>query len=165
MKKYVYLFSEGNGSMRELLGGKGANLAEMTGLGLSLIHIFLNSRFSYGIVLEAEELGMVAGLRVLKHHTVPVIGLTADHGQTVAVVHVEVLQVKSVSLFNRHNTLAVDNGDVQVPVSYTHLLAVTLGDCAYRALTCAGTAADASARNYVCHGNSTSNSNYILILS
>ena len=29
-KKYVYLFSEGNGSMRELLGGKGANLAEMT---------------------------------------------------------------------------------------------------------------------------------------
>ena len=33
-KKYVYLFSEGNGSMRELLGGKGANLAEMTNLGL-----------------------------------------------------------------------------------------------------------------------------------
>lgn len=32
--KYVYLFSEGNGSMRELLGGKGANLAEMTKLGL-----------------------------------------------------------------------------------------------------------------------------------
>ena len=34
MKKYVYLFSEGNASMRELLGGKGANLAEMTNLGL-----------------------------------------------------------------------------------------------------------------------------------
>ena len=33
-KKYVYLFSEGNSSMRELLGGKGANLAEMTNLGL-----------------------------------------------------------------------------------------------------------------------------------
>ena len=32
--KYVYLFSEGDGSMRELLGGKGANLAEMTSLGL-----------------------------------------------------------------------------------------------------------------------------------
>ncbi len=32
--KYVYLFSEGNGTMRELLGGKGANLAEMTTLGL-----------------------------------------------------------------------------------------------------------------------------------
>ena len=33
-KKYVYLFSEGNAGMRNLLGGKGANLAEMTGLGL-----------------------------------------------------------------------------------------------------------------------------------
>ena len=32
--KYVYLFSEGNAQMRNLLGGKGANLAEMTGLGL-----------------------------------------------------------------------------------------------------------------------------------
>ncbi len=32
--KYVYLFSEGNASMKNLLGGKGANLAEMTGLGL-----------------------------------------------------------------------------------------------------------------------------------
>ena len=32
--KYVYLFSEGNAKMRELLGGKGANLAEMTGIGL-----------------------------------------------------------------------------------------------------------------------------------
>ena len=34
MAKYVYLFSEGNASMRNLLGGKGANLAEMTSLGL-----------------------------------------------------------------------------------------------------------------------------------
>lgn len=34
MAKYVYLFSEGDASMRNLLGGKGANLAEMTGLGL-----------------------------------------------------------------------------------------------------------------------------------
>ena len=34
MKKYCYLFSEGNASMRELLGGKGANLAEMTHIGL-----------------------------------------------------------------------------------------------------------------------------------
>lgn len=32
--KYVYTFSEGNGGMRELLGGKGANLAEMTNLGM-----------------------------------------------------------------------------------------------------------------------------------
>ena len=33
-KKYCYLFSEGNASMREILGGKGANLAEMTNIGL-----------------------------------------------------------------------------------------------------------------------------------
>ena len=35
-QKYVYLFKEGNASMRELLGGKGANLAEMTNLGLPI---------------------------------------------------------------------------------------------------------------------------------
>ena len=34
MRKYCYLFTEGNASMRELLGGKGANLAEMTNIGL-----------------------------------------------------------------------------------------------------------------------------------
>ena len=34
MTKYVYLFKEGNANMRELLGGKGANLAEMTNLGM-----------------------------------------------------------------------------------------------------------------------------------
>ena len=32
--KYVYLFNEGDGSMRNLLGGKGANLAERVGLGM-----------------------------------------------------------------------------------------------------------------------------------
>ncbi len=35
-KKYVYMFSEGNASMRNLLGGKGANLAEMTNMGLPI---------------------------------------------------------------------------------------------------------------------------------
>ena len=35
-KKYLYLFSEGDATMRELLGGKGANLAEMTSLGLNV---------------------------------------------------------------------------------------------------------------------------------
>ncbi|MBQ8088551.1 MAG: PPi-dependent pyruvate phosphate dikinase, partial [Clostridia bacterium] len=34
MQKYVYLFSEGNAQMRNTLGGKGANLAEMTNLGM-----------------------------------------------------------------------------------------------------------------------------------
>ena len=33
-KKYVYLFTEGDATMREILGGKGANLAEMTKIGL-----------------------------------------------------------------------------------------------------------------------------------
>ena len=33
-KKYCYLFTEGNATMREILGGKGANLAEMTNIGL-----------------------------------------------------------------------------------------------------------------------------------
>jgi len=36
MSKFVYMFSEGNKDMRELLGGKGANLAEMTGLGMPI---------------------------------------------------------------------------------------------------------------------------------
>jgi pyruvate, orthophosphate dikinase len=39
--KYVYLFSEGNGKMRELLGGKGANLADMTSLGMPVPHGFV----------------------------------------------------------------------------------------------------------------------------
>ncbi|HBQ46359.1 MAG TPA: pyruvate, phosphate dikinase, partial [Ruminococcaceae bacterium] len=38
--KYLYLFSEGNAKMRNLLGGKGAGLAEMTGLGLPVPHGF-----------------------------------------------------------------------------------------------------------------------------
>ncbi len=40
VKKYVYLFNEGNASMRNLLGGKGANLAEMTSLGLPVPYGF-----------------------------------------------------------------------------------------------------------------------------
>ena len=39
-KKYCYLFTEGNAGMRELLGGKGANLAEMTNLGLPVPQVF-----------------------------------------------------------------------------------------------------------------------------
>ena len=42
-KKYVYLFAEGDGSMRELLGGKGANLAEMTNLGIPVPQGFVIS--------------------------------------------------------------------------------------------------------------------------
>jgi pyruvate, orthophosphate dikinase len=39
--KYVYLFSEGSGKMRDLLGGKGANLADMTSLGMPVPHGFV----------------------------------------------------------------------------------------------------------------------------
>ena len=39
-EKYVYMFSEGNADMREILGGKGANLAEMTNIGLPIPHGF-----------------------------------------------------------------------------------------------------------------------------
>ena len=42
-KKYCYLFSEGNAQMRELLGGKGANLAEMTKIGLPVPQGFTTS--------------------------------------------------------------------------------------------------------------------------
>ena len=45
--KYVYLFTEGNGSMRELLGGKGANLAEMTSLGMPVPQGFTISTEAY----------------------------------------------------------------------------------------------------------------------
>ena len=41
-KKYVYLFSEGDATMRNLLGGKGANLAEMTNIGLPVPQGFHN---------------------------------------------------------------------------------------------------------------------------
>ena len=40
MAKFVYLFNEGNGTMRELLGGKGANLAEMTNIGMPVPYGF-----------------------------------------------------------------------------------------------------------------------------
>ena len=39
-KKYVYNFSEGNKDMKSLLGGKGANLAEMKGLGISVLWFY-----------------------------------------------------------------------------------------------------------------------------
>ena len=42
-KKYVYLFHVGNADMRELLGGKGANLAEMTNLGMPIPRRFYNN--------------------------------------------------------------------------------------------------------------------------
>ena len=40
MAKYVYMFAEGNKGMKDLLGGKGANLAEMTNLGLPVPPVY-----------------------------------------------------------------------------------------------------------------------------
>ena len=42
--KWVYLFKEGNADMRNLLGGKGANLAEMTTLGLPVPQGFIDDK-------------------------------------------------------------------------------------------------------------------------
>ena len=47
MKKWVYLFSEGDMSMRNLLGGKGANLAEMTSIGLPVPQDFTITSDAY----------------------------------------------------------------------------------------------------------------------
>ena len=46
-KKYVYLFSEGDGSMRNLLGGKGANLAEMTRIGIPVPQGFVVTNYKF----------------------------------------------------------------------------------------------------------------------
>ncbi len=56
--KYVYLFNEGNANMRELLGGKGANLAEMTGLGLPVPYGFTVS--TEACTRYYEDGGMIA---------------------------------------------------------------------------------------------------------
>ena len=59
-KKYVYLFNEGNANMKELLGGKGANLAEMTLLGMPIPQGFTvttescNKYYADGEVISEE---------------------------------------------------------------------------------------------------------------
>ena len=51
MAKWVYMFTEGNADMRNLLGGKGANLAEMTNLGLpGTTGIHSNNRGLYTVL-------------------------------------------------------------------------------------------------------------------
>ena len=65
MKKFVYLFSEGDGSMKNLLGGKGANLAEMTKLGLPVPQGFTISTeactqyYDDGKAINAEIQGQI----------------------------------------------------------------------------------------------------------
>ncbi len=76
-KKYVYLFREGNANMRELLGGKGANLAEMTNLGLPIPQGFtitteacidyynnnenISEEIKYQIFMNLKELERITG--------------------------------------------------------------------------------------------------------
>lgn len=55
MKKFVYLFNEGNSDMRNLLGGKGANLAEMTNIGLPVPYGFTISTESCNAYYEAGQ--------------------------------------------------------------------------------------------------------------
>jgi len=66
LTKYVYDFSEGNAGMKSLLGGKGANLAEMTGLGIPVppgftitteacVYYSVNGRYPDGLAEEVEE--------------------------------------------------------------------------------------------------------------
>ena len=54
-EKWVYLFSEGDAGMRDLLGGKGANLAEMTGLGLPVPPGFVVTTRACNAYLAAGE--------------------------------------------------------------------------------------------------------------
>ena len=54
-KKYVYLFKEGNANMKELLGGKGANLAEMTSLGMPIPQGFTITTESCNKYYEDDE--------------------------------------------------------------------------------------------------------------
>ena len=73
MSKFVYLFAEGNATMRNLLGGKGANLAEMTGLGLPVPHGFTvtteacTKYYDDGKVLAQEVIDQIfAALKVVE---------------------------------------------------------------------------------------------------
>jgi pyruvate,orthophosphate dikinase len=78
--KYVYDFSEGNASMKPLLGGKGANLAEMTGLGIPVppgfvvttaacVYYSANGKYPEGLEKEIEE-----HLRALEKQTGKTLG-------------------------------------------------------------------------------------------
>ncbi len=67
--KYVYMFTEGDGSMRELLGGKGANLAEMTSLGMPVPQGFTitteacNRYYDDGKTIAPEIMDQVAAAK------------------------------------------------------------------------------------------------------
>ena len=71
MSKYVYDFSEGNKDMKDLLGGKGANLAEMTNMGLPVPHVF---------TLTTEGMSIRAISRVTDIHKTTILSLLVTVG-------------------------------------------------------------------------------------
>ena len=81
MKKYVYLFDEGNKDLRELLGGKGANLAEMTNMGLPVPYGLTvtteacNLYFSEGELLnENVQKQILKGIKKIEEKTCKKLG-------------------------------------------------------------------------------------------
>ena len=84
-KKYVYLFREGNASMRNLLGGKGANLAEMTNLGVPVPQGFTvtteacNKYYEDGKVIEDSIIKEIENsMRELEKETEKEFGSTTN---------------------------------------------------------------------------------------
>lgn len=80
-KKYVYLFNEGNAGMKEILGGKGANLAEMTNLGMPIPQGFTvttescNKYYADGETISEEiEKQIKQALEKLEQRTNKVLG-------------------------------------------------------------------------------------------
>ena len=73
MTKYVYSFTEGNKDMKDLLGGKGANLAEMTNLGLPVPPGFTittdacRSYLELGQTPESLDVEVTGQLRTVEH--------------------------------------------------------------------------------------------------
>ena len=85
MTKYVYSFNEGNKDMKEILGGKGANLAEMTSLGLPVPKGFTvtteacNKYYEDGKVLKEEIKEQIfTSLEKLEQHTGKIMGSTTN---------------------------------------------------------------------------------------
>ena len=84
-KKYVYLFEEGNANMKELLGGKGANLAEMTNLGMPIPQGFTvttescNKYYADGEKISEEIVNQIEkALKILENKTGKELGSTKN---------------------------------------------------------------------------------------
>jgi len=85
MSKFVYMFDEGNGVKKEILGGKGANLAEMTRIGLPVPYGFTisteacNSYYNAGKSISSEvEFQIVESLKKLEEKTSKKLGDPSD---------------------------------------------------------------------------------------